>query len=54
MALSLREVLQFLTIAMTVFFNTFNKFSKLLTHQHTYNTQLAKRLISCSKSHTVN
>ncbi len=36
------------------FFNTSNNFPKLLTHQHTYNTQLTKQLISCSKSHILN
>ncbi len=28
-----------------IFSNTSNNFSKLLTHQHTYNTQLTKQLI---------
>ncbi len=28
-----------------IFSNTSNNFSKLLTHQHTYNTQLKKQLI---------
>ncbi len=34
--------------------NTSNNFPKLLTHQHTYNTQFTKQLISCSKSHIAN
>ncbi len=37
-----------------IFFNTSNNFPKLLTHQHTYNTQLTKQLISCLKSHILN
>ncbi len=37
-----------------IFSNTSNNFSKLLTHQHTYNTQLIKQLISCSTSHIAN
>ncbi len=28
-----------------IFFNTSNKFPNLLTHQHTYNTQLTKQLM---------
>ncbi len=36
---------QFFKISMNIFFDTYNYFPKLLTHQRTHNTQLIKQFM---------